>query len=59
MITNQAYTILNDDNGKPSMLLVEIQFTRVLIQEERIFSELQKRNILRSIVAVIFDMVPN
>ena len=59
MITNQAYTLFDDAYGKPPMLLVEIQFTRVLIQEERIFSELQKRNILRSIVAVIFDMVPN
>ena len=59
MITNQTYTLFDDDDGKPSMLLVEIQFTRVLLQEERIFSEHQKRNILWSIFAVIFDMVPN
>jgi hypothetical protein len=34
-------------------------FTRLLQQDQNIFSESQKRDILRSLIGVMLDMVPN
>jgi hypothetical protein len=58
LLTNQTYAAFSN-YGIPSVLLLETQFTDILLQDESIFSERQKRNILSTITAVMLDMVPN
>jgi hypothetical protein len=58
-LTNQNYTIFRGERNNPSVLLIEVMFTRLLQQDQHIFSESQKRDILRALIGVILDMVPN
>jgi hypothetical protein len=57
-LTDQTYTGFGD-YGMPKVLLIETQFTDILLQDESIFSDRQKQNILSTMIAVILDMVPN
>jgi hypothetical protein len=38
MLTNQTYSIFNGDHGEPSVLLVEIELSRIIQQGGNIFS---------------------
>ena len=46
MLTNQAYTMFDGDHGNLQMLIVETNLTQYLLENESLFCEHQKRNIL-------------
>lgn len=58
-LTNQTYTIFRGERNNPTVCLIEVEFTRLLQKDHMIFSENQKRDILRSLVGVMVDMVPH
>jgi hypothetical protein len=58
MFSNQTYTMYGDYGTNLSVLVVEIEFNRLIQEDESIFFERQKRDLLRLLVAVMLDLVP-